>query len=57
MYIKINDGNKNKHINKYISVMVGSAITINSNELEEYEECMIKAKAMIDILENERKVS
>lgn len=40
-------------INKYISVMVGGAITINSNPLEEYQECLVKAEAMIDVLKND----
>ena len=40
-------------INKYISVIVGGAITINSNEIEEYEECLTKAKAMIKVLRDE----
>ena len=38
---------------QFISVMIGSAITINSDPLEEYEECMIKAKAMINALKYE----
>jgi len=41
-------------INALISVMVGGAITIRSDEYEEYEECLVKAKAMIDVLKNER---
>ena len=40
-------------ISKYISVMVGGAITINSDENQEYEECMIKSKAMRDVLNND----
>ena len=40
-------------ISKYISVMVGGAITINSDENQEYEECLIKAKAMRDVLNND----
>jgi para-aminobenzoate synthetase component 1 len=41
-------------INNYISGMVGGAITINSNPKSEYEECLIKAKAMIDVLKNDK---
>ena len=41
-------------INNYISVMVGGAITINSDPQLEYEECLIKAKAIIDVLRNEK---
>ena len=37
---------------KYISYSVGSAITAKSNPLKEYEECLIKAKAMREVLEN-----
>ena len=37
---------------KYISFSVGSAITAMSNPLKEYEECLIKAKAMREVLEN-----
>ena len=37
---------------KYISYSVGSAITAMSNPLKEYEECLIKAKAMREVLEN-----
>ena len=40
-------------IQQFVSVMIGSAITINSDPLEEYEECMIKAKAMINALKYE----
>lgn len=35
---------------KYVSFMVGSAITINSNPEAEYEECLLKAKAMREVL-------
>ena len=38
--------------NKYVSYSVGSAITAKSNPLKEYEECLIKAKAMREVLEN-----
>ena len=41
-------------VSSYVSVLVGGAITINSDEIEEYEECLIKAQAMIDVLKNER---
>ncbi len=37
---------------KYVSYSVGSAITAKSNPLKEYEECLIKAKAMREVLEN-----
>ncbi|PWI29751.1 aminodeoxychorismate synthase component I [Flavobacteriaceae bacterium LYZ1037] len=37
---------------KYISFSVGSAITAKSNSQKEYEECLIKAKAMREVLEN-----
>lgn len=36
----------------YISCSVGSAITAKSNPLKEYEECLVKAKAMREVLEN-----
>ena len=38
--------------NKYISYSVGGAITSKSNPENEYEECLIKAKAMRDVLLN-----
>ena len=38
--------------NRYVSFSVGSAITSKSVPLNEYEECMIKAKAMLEVLEN-----
>jgi para-aminobenzoate synthetase component 1 len=38
--------------NKYISYSVGSAITAKSDPLKEYEECLVKAKAMREVLEN-----
>lgn len=41
--------NKSK---KYVSYSVGSAITSKSNPLQEYEECLVKAKAMRTVLEN-----
>ena len=37
---------------KYVSYSVGGAITTKSNSLKEYEECLIKAKAMREVLEN-----
>jgi para-aminobenzoate synthetase component I len=40
------------HSNQYVSYSVGSAITAKSNPLKEYEECLIKAKAMREVLEN-----
>ncbi|MUU76926.1 anthranilate synthase component I family protein [Winogradskyella endarachnes] len=36
---------------KYISYSVGGAITAKSDPLKEYEECLIKAKAMREVLE------
>lgn len=36
---------------QYLSFTVGSAITAMCNPEEEYEECMLKAKAMIEVLE------
>ena len=38
--------------NKYVSYSVGGAITAKSDPLKEYEECLVKAKAMRDVLEN-----
>ena len=37
---------------KYVSYSVGSAITAKSNINAEYEECLLKAKAMREVLEN-----
>jgi len=37
---------------RYVSYSVGSAITAKSNPLNEYEECLVKAKAMREVLEN-----
>ncbi|MCF7567951.1 anthranilate synthase component I family protein [Sabulilitoribacter arenilitoris] len=37
---------------KYISYSVGGAITAKSNSLKEYEECLVKAKAMRTVLEH-----
>ncbi len=39
--------------NKYISLLVGSAITINSVPEKEYEECMLKADALFKVLHAE----
>ncbi|WP_417866183.1 anthranilate synthase component I family protein [Xanthomarina gelatinilytica] len=39
------------HSQQYVSFSVGSAITAKSNPLKEYEECLIKAKAMREVLE------
>lgn len=36
--------------NQYLSFSVGSAITSKSNTQNEYEECLLKAKAMLDVL-------
>ena len=38
--------------NSYISFSVGSAITSKSTPEKEYEECLVKAKAMRSVLEN-----
>ncbi|GAL77357.1 paara-aminobenzoate synthase aminase component [Algibacter lectus] len=37
---------------KYVSYSVGGAITAKSDPLKEYEECLVKAKAMRTVLEN-----
>ena len=37
---------------KYLSFTVGNAITHNSISESEYEECLLKAKAMFEVLEN-----
>ena len=37
---------------KYVSFSVGSAITANAIPEKEYEECLLKAKAMREVLEN-----
>lgn len=39
-------------LNKYLSFSVGSAITAESIPENEYNECLLKAKAMFDVLEN-----
>ena len=41
---------------KYFSVMVGGAITSNSNPEEEYEECLVKIKAILEIVSAEKSV-
>jgi para-aminobenzoate synthetase component 1 len=38
----------------YLSFIVGGAITIESDENTEYQECLIKAKSIVDILNNEK---
>ena len=38
---------------KYVSFTVGSAITANSIPIKEYEECLLKAKAMRSVLERQ----
>lgn len=38
--------------NNYVSYSVGGAITAKSDPMKEYEECLIKAKAMREVLEN-----
>jgi len=40
-----------KATQKYISYSVGGAITAKSDPLKEYEECLVKAKAMRQVLE------
>jgi para-aminobenzoate synthetase component 1 len=37
--------------NKYLSFSVGSAITAQSIAEQEYEECLLKAKAMFEVLQ------
>ena len=38
---------------EYVSFQTGSAITFYSNAVEEYEECMLKAKAMKQVLQQQ----
>ena len=38
--------------NNYLSFMVGGAITSLSDPEKEYEECLLKAKAMLEVLSN-----
>lgn len=40
------------HAGKYLSFSVGSAITAKSNPEKEYEECLVKARALREVLEN-----
>ena len=35
---------------EYLSLQVGSALTANSNPVKEYEECLLKAKGVLDVL-------
>ncbi len=44
-------------LKKYTSMMVGSAITVKSNPEKEYEECLIKVKALFEVLAQPRKTS
>ncbi len=37
--------------NKYVSYAVGSALTAKASPEKEYEECLLKAKAMKEVLE------
>ncbi|PXX98020.1 aminodeoxychorismate synthase component I [Marinifilum breve] len=39
--------------NHYLSFMVGGAITMQAEAEKEYEECMLKAKAIMKVLKNE----
>jgi para-aminobenzoate synthetase component 1 len=36
----------------YVSFMVGSAITINADPFKEYDECLLKAGAILKVLKN-----
>ena len=38
----------------YLSFVVGGAITIDSDPNKEYEECLIKAKSILNVLSNEK---
>lgn len=38
--------------NRYLSIQTGGAITFYSDAEKEYEECILKAKAMMQVLEN-----
>jgi para-aminobenzoate synthetase component 1 len=38
--------------NRYVSFSVGSAITAKANPEMEYEECLLKARAMRSVLED-----
>ena len=35
---------------EYLSLQVGSALTANSNPINEYEECLLKAKGILEVL-------
>jgi len=35
---------------KYLSFQVGSALTYHANAEQEYEECLLKAKAILEVL-------
>ena len=39
--------------NKYLSFQVGSAITYHANAAQEYEECLLKAKAILEVLDQQ----
>ena len=39
-------------LKKYVSFIVGSAITNKADAEQEYEECMLKARAMIETIES-----
>jgi len=41
------------HANKCLSLMVGSAITARADALSEYQECMLKADALLKALRND----
>ena len=38
-------------VNKYLSFMVGGAITYDSDPEQEYQECLLKAEAILKILQ------
>ncbi len=42
--------------NNYLSFMVGSAITDKADAEKEYEECLLKAKAMFEVLGNDKRI-
>lgn len=42
-------------VNHYLSVMVGGAITAKANSEDEYNECLLKVSAMIQVLSGETK--